>query len=67
MLSTNTYGFRFKTVEQVEYFLNLITEVLPQEYQTEYSVSDLRVEMEVPEVVEEIYHKVFLAARKIAA
>ena len=67
MLSTTTHDYQFKNLNQVEYFLTVITELVPAEYQTEYSVEDLKVEVDVPNVLEDLYDATFLAARKIAA
>lgn len=67
MMATTTHEYTFKTLDQLEYFLTVVTELVPAEYQTEYSAKELTVEMDVPNILETLYDEAFLAARKIAA
>lgn len=74
MTSVTTYNYNFKNEGQLDYFLSVITDgsklpvALPEYEAPEFRmVAPLTVEMDVPNILEELYDRIFLTARKIAA
>lgn len=74
MRATSTYDYNFKNEAQLDYFLSVITDEnnlpvpLPGYEAPEVKVvSPLTIEVDIPENLAELYDRIFLTARKIAA